>query len=62
MKMACFACEITNLNLNATTWFVALACQTGLGKLVHGEGLVGLTRAFLYAGARRVAVSLLARG
>ena len=34
------------------------ACQTGLGKDVRGEGLMGLTRAFLYAGAPRVVVSL----
>jgi CHAT domain-containing protein len=34
------------------------ACQTGLGKDVAGEGLLGLTRAFLYAGARDVVCSL----
>jgi CHAT domain-containing protein len=34
------------------------ACQTGLGKNVSGEGLVGLTRGLMYAGAKRVAVSL----
>jgi CHAT domain-containing protein len=34
------------------------ACSTGLGKLVNGEGVLGLTRAFFYAGARNVAVSL----
>lgn len=49
--------EVFNLELSAA--LVALsACQTGLGNLVRGEGMVGLTRAFLYAGARRVAVSL----
>jgi len=37
---------------------VLSACQTGLGKEVRGEGLLGLTRAFLYAGAPRVVVSL----
>lgn len=34
------------------------ACSTGLGQLVNGEGILGLTRAFFYAGARNVAVSL----
>jgi CHAT domain-containing protein len=34
------------------------ACETGLGKEIRGEGLVGLTRGFMYAGAARVAVSL----
>jgi CHAT domain-containing protein len=37
---------------------VLSACQTGLGKEVRGEGLMGLTRAFLYAGVPRVVVSL----
>jgi CHAT domain-containing protein len=37
---------------------VLSACQTGLGKEVKGEGLVGLTRGFMYAGAPRVIVSL----
>jgi len=37
---------------------VLSACQTGLGQEVKGEGLVGLTRGFMYAGAPRVLVSL----
>ena len=37
---------------------VLSACQTGVGTLVRGEGIIGLTRSFLYAGARRVTVSL----
>lgn len=49
--------EIFNLDLDAELVTLS-ACQTGLGKLVTGEGVVGLTRAFLYAGAARVAVSL----
>ena len=49
--------EIFNLRLGADL-VVLSACETALGKEVRGEGLIGLTRAFLYAGARRVAVSL----
>lgn len=37
---------------------VLSACDTGLGKQVKGEGLVGMTRGFMYAGARRVVASL----
>ena len=37
---------------------VLSACETGLGKNVSGEGLVGLTRGLMYAGASRVALSL----
>jgi len=49
--------EIYNLNLPADL-VVLSACQTGLGKEVKGEGLIGLTRGFMYAGAARVVVSL----
>ena len=37
---------------------VLSACETVLGEQVHGEGLVGLTRGMLYAGAARVMASL----
>jgi CHAT domain-containing protein len=36
---------------------VLSACETGLGKNMRGEGLVGLTRGFMYTGVPRVAVS-----
>ena len=49
--------DIFNLNLPAEL-VVLSACQTGLGKDTKGEGLVGMTRGFMYAGARRVVVSL----
>jgi len=49
--------EICQLNLPAEL-VVLSACQTGLGDEVQGEGLIGLTRSFMYAGAPRVLVSL----
>lgn len=50
--------EIYNLKLPATELVVLSACQTGLGKEIRGEGIVGLTRGFMYAGSPRVVVSL----
>ncbi len=49
--------DIFNLDFGADL-IVLSACDTGLGKDVNGEGLVGLTRGLMYAGAERVAVSL----
>lgn len=49
--------QIYTLDLPADL-VVLSACRTALGKAVRGEGLQGLTRGFLYAGAARVVVSL----
>ncbi len=49
--------EIAELELDCEL-VVLSACQTGRGQLVTGEGIVGLARAFLYAGANATAVSL----
>jgi CHAT domain-containing protein/tetratricopeptide (TPR) repeat protein len=51
------ASEIFNLKLGADL-VVLSACQTALGKQVRGEGLIGLTRGFMYAGSPRVLASL----
>jgi len=49
--------EIADLDLDCDL-VVLSACQTGRGQLLSGEGIVGLSRAFLSAGARSVVVSL----
>jgi len=52
-----YAHEIRDLELPADL-VVLSACRTALGKEVRGEGLLGLTRAFMHAGAGQVVVSL----
>jgi len=49
--------EILNLELNAEM-VVLSACETALGKLYQGEGMEGISRAFIYAGASSMVVSL----
>jgi len=49
--------EVFNLRLGSPLVMLS-ACETGLGKEKRGEGVIGLTRAFMYAGAPTVGVSL----
>jgi CHAT domain-containing protein len=49
--------EVFNLKLGSPLVILS-ACETGLGKEKRGEGVMGLTRAFMYAGAPTVGVSL----
>lgn len=49
--------EIYNLNLPAELVVIS-ACESGVGKQLKGEGLIALTRGFMYAGAARVVASL----
>jgi len=51
-----FSGEIYNLHLNANLVTLS-ACQTGLGKISKGEGVIGLSRALVYAGAKNLVVS-----
>jgi len=52
------ALEVANLNLKGVEWVVLSACGSGLGEVQTGEGVYGLRRAFMMAGARTVISSL----
>ncbi len=52
-----YSAETYNLNLNADL-VVLSSCKSGIGKIIKGEGMMALTRGFLYSGARNILTSL----
>ncbi len=54
---ALFTAEAYNLNLDAEL-VVLSSCESGIGQLINGEGMMSVSRGFLYAGARNVIYSL----
>jgi Uncharacterized protein conserved in bacteria len=52
-----FGSEMYNLNLNADL-LVLSSCESGIGKIVKGEGMIAMTRGFFYSGVRNIIFSL----
>jgi CHAT domain-containing protein len=50
--------ELSEINLKGTALVVLSACETGIGKIEEAEGVAGLSKAFIRAGAREVIMSL----
>jgi CHAT domain-containing protein len=50
--------EISSMNLTGVEWVVLSGCETGLGEVQDGEGVLGLRRAFEVAGAGTLIMSL----
>ena len=53
-----YAREIYDLRLDSTSLVILSACKTGMGRLVKGEGLMSLSRAFAFAGCQNIIMSL----
>ncbi|HMU46058.1 MAG TPA: CHAT domain-containing protein [Chitinophagaceae bacterium] len=53
-----YAREVYNLHMDSVHLIILSACETGTGKLVKGEGLMSLSRAFTYAGCPNIITSL----
>ena len=53
-----FAQEIYDMDLEKTDLVILSACETGAGKLIKGEGLMSLSRAFAYAGCSNIISSI----